>query len=180
MLTLNILILTFVVSIITLIKIIKPSKNKNDNNYNNSLTYKDEGLILWEDDINDFVKIYVFYCTEHAPNFTLKDRNGNTIINFKGDYIDSNQEDIKNLKNQVDFTFYTLGYDEIYSSSDGSLISKYLLFELYLKYNHYHYIIESKGYEDENFEVKIEYEIDYAQKEYVRKMNEIKQGIYNV
>ncbi|MEJ8743418.1 hypothetical protein WKT07_08205 [Mediterraneibacter sp. HCN-7094] len=164
MLTLNILILTFIISAIILIKIIKPSKNKNDNN-NDDLIYKNtEGLICKKNDIDDFIKIYVFYCTEHAPNFILEDRNGNTIINFKGDYIDSNQKDIKNPKNQVDFTFYTLGYDEIYSNSDGSLISKYLLFKLYLKYNDYRYIVESKGYEDENFEVRVEYEIDYAKK----------------
>ena len=91
MLTLNILILTFIISAIILIKIIKPSKNKNDNN-NDDLIYKNtEGLICKKNDIDDFIKIYVFYCTEHAPNFILEDRNGNTIINFKGDYIDSNQ-----------------------------------------------------------------------------------------
>lgn len=174
MLALNILILTFVISAITLIKIIKSCKNKNDNNYNNDLIYKDtKGLICEENDIDDFVQIYVMYCTEYAPNFILEDRNGNTIINFKGDYIDSNQNDIKNPKNQVDFTFYSLSYDE-------SLIYKYLIFRLYLKYNDYRYTIESKGYEDENFEAKVEYEIDYAEKEYVREMNKIKRGIYNV
>ena len=36
--------------------------------------------------------------------------------------------------------------------------------KLYLKYNDYRYIVESKGYEDENFEVRVEYEIDYAKK----------------
>ena len=178
MLVLNVLILTVIISTIILIKIIKSGKNKNDdNNFNDDLIYKNkEGIIFREKDIDNFIKIYVFYSTEHAPNFTLKDKKDNVIINFKGDYIDSNQNNIKNINDSVDFVFYTLDYYEVYSSKDGSLVIKYLLFKLYLKYNDYRYIVESKGYEGENFEVKVENEIDYNKRKYVDEINRNKRG----